>query len=70
MVYTEDSKIIIKGTLKSVEELFPEKHFTRIHKSYMVTNSKIKQMESNKVVLSNGVAVPIGRSYKHLLNLL
>jgi len=70
VVYTEDSKIIIKGTLKSVEELFPEKHFTRIHKSYMVTNSKIKQMESNKVVLSNGVAVPIGRSYKHLLNLL
>jgi|SRR3569833_46463 len=68
VVYTDDSKIIIKGTLKSVEELFPEKHFTRIHKSYMVTNSKIKQLERNKVVLSNGVAVPIGRSYKHLLN--
>ena len=68
VVYTDEGKIIVKGTLKAVEELFPEKHFTRIHKSYMVTNSKIKQLESNRVVLLNGVTVPIGRSYKHLLN--
>ncbi|MDB5087470.1 MAG: LytTR family transcriptional regulator [Mucilaginibacter sp.] len=68
VVYTDEGKIIIKGTLKSVEELFPEKHFTRIHKSYMVTNSKIKLLESNKVVLTNGTSVPIGRSYKHLLD--
>lgn len=68
VVYTDEGKIIVKGTLKSVEELFPENHFTRIHKSYMVTNSKIKLLESNKVVLTNGTSVPIGRSYKHLLN--
>jgi hypothetical protein len=70
VIYTDEGKIIVKGTLKSVEELFPEKHFTRIHKSYMVTNSKIKQLESNKVVLINGISIPIGRSYKHLLNFL
>jgi len=70
VIYTEEGKIIVKGSLKTVEELFPEKHFLRIHKSYLVTNSKIKQVESNKVVLNNGVIVPVGRSYKHLLNLL
>ncbi|HEY8930962.1 MAG TPA: LytTR family DNA-binding domain-containing protein [Mucilaginibacter sp.] len=68
VIYTDDSKIIVKGTLKTVEELFPRKHFTRIHKSYMVTNDKIKHLESNKVVLLNGITVPIGRSYRHLLN--
>jgi len=70
IVYTEEGKIIIKGSLKTVEELFPEKHFLRIHKSYLVTNSKIKQIESNKVVLINGEIIPVGRSYKHLLNFL
>jgi hypothetical protein len=70
VIYTDDGKIIVKGSLKTVEELFPEKHFLRIHKSYLVTNSKIKQVESNKVVLNNGITIPVGRSYKHLLNLL
>jgi hypothetical protein len=70
VIYTDEGKIIVKGSLKTVEELFPEKHFLRIHKSYLVTNSKIKQVESNKVVLINGEIIPIGRSYKHLLNLL
>ncbi|CAN5498932.1 hypothetical protein BH09BAC6_BH09BAC6_35350 [soil metagenome] len=70
IIYTDAEKIIVKGSLKSMEELFPEKHFLRIHKSYLVTNSKIKQVESNKVVLVNGTIIPVGRSYKHLLNCL
>jgi len=70
IIYTDEGKIIVKGSLKTVEELFPEKHFLRIHKSYLVTNSKIKQVESNKVVLNNGTVIPVGRSYKHLLNFL
>jgi hypothetical protein len=69
IIYTDGDKIIVKGSLKTVEELFPENHFLRIHKSYLVANSKIKQVEHNKVVLFNGSAIPIGRSYKHLLNL-
>ncbi|MDB4903870.1 MAG: LytTR family transcriptional regulator [Mucilaginibacter sp.] len=70
IIYTDEGKIIVKGSLKTVEELFPEKHFLRIHKSYLVTNDKIKQIESNKVILTNGTIIPVGRSYKHLLNLL
>ena len=70
IIYTNEGKIIVKGSLKTVEELFPEKHFLRIHKSYLVTNSKIKQVEANKVVLINGEIIPVGRSYKHLLNFL
>jgi hypothetical protein len=70
IIYTDSEKIIVKGSLKNVEELFPEKYFLRIHKSYMVPNSKIKYVESNKVVLLNGEIVPIGRSYRHLLNML
>ena len=69
IIYTVDEKIIVKGSLKTVEELFPEGHFLRIHKSYLVASSKIKQVERNKVVLTDGTVIPIGRSYKHVLDL-
>jgi hypothetical protein len=67
IIYTDEGKIIVKGSLKIVEELFPAKHFVRIHKSYMVANNKIKHTQSNKLVLVNNEVIPIGRSYKHLL---
>jgi len=67
IIYTTEGKIIVKGSLKIVEELFPPKHFVRAHKSYMVANSKIKLMQGNKLVLINNEIIPIGRSYRHLL---
>lgn len=67
IIYTDEGKIIVKGSLKIVEELFPAKHFLRIHKSYMVANNKIKHTQSNKLVLLNDETIPIGRSYRHLL---
>jgi len=67
IIYTDEGKIIVKGSLKIVEELFPAKHFLRVHKSYMVANNKIKHLQSNKLVLMNNETIPIGRSYKYLL---
>jgi len=67
IIYTNEGKIIVKGSLKIVEELFPAKHFVRTHKSYMVANNKIKHIQSNRLVLLNDETIPIGRSYKHLL---
>ncbi len=67
IIYTHEGKIIVKGSLKIVEELFPPKHFVRTHKSYMVANNKIKHLQGNKLVLINDKVIPIGRSYRHLL---
>ncbi|HWD89733.1 MAG TPA: LytTR family DNA-binding domain-containing protein [Mucilaginibacter sp.] len=67
IIYTNEGKIIVKGSLKIVEELFPPKHFVRTHKSYMVASNKIKHLQGNKLVLINNEVIPIGRSYKHLL---
>ncbi|MGZ3776072.1 MAG: LytR/AlgR family response regulator transcription factor [Mucilaginibacter sp.] len=67
IIYTTEGKIIVKGSLKIVEELFPPKHFVRAHKSYMVASDKIKHLQGNKLVLINNESIPIGRSYKHLL---
>ena len=69
IIYTTEGKIIVKGSLKIVEELFPAKHFLRVHKSYMVASNKIKHTQSNKLVLINDETIPIGRSYKYLVGL-
>jgi hypothetical protein len=67
IIYTAEGKIIVKGSLKIVEELFPARHFLRVHKSYMVATDKIRHTQRNKLVLTNDESIPIGRSYKHLL---
>ncbi|MDO3627923.1 LytTR family DNA-binding domain-containing protein [Mucilaginibacter sp. BT774] len=67
IIYTDEGKIIVKGSLKMAEELFPTKSFLRVHKSYLVAESKIKHWQGNKLVLINNEIIPIGRSYKHFL---
>ena len=67
IIYTDEGKIIVKGSLKMAEELFPTKAFLRVHKSYLVAESKIKHWQGNKLVLINNEIIPIGRSYKHSL---
>lgn len=67
IIYTDEGKIIVKGSLKIAEELFPGKAFLRVHKSYLVAESKIKHLQGNKLVLLNNECIPIGRSYKHFL---
>ncbi|HEY9004033.1 MAG TPA: LytTR family DNA-binding domain-containing protein [Mucilaginibacter sp.] len=67
IIYTDEGKVIVKGSLKMAEELFPNKSFLRVHKSYLVAESKIKHWQGNKLVLINNEIIPIGRSYKHSL---
>ena len=70
IIYTDEGKIIIKGSLKIAEDLFPQKYFVRVHKSYLVAGNKIKHLYSSKLVLVNNESIPIGRSYKHLLDII
>jgi LytTr DNA-binding domain len=67
VIYTLDDKIIVKGSLKSVEGLFPAKRFIRVHKSYLVAADKVVKFGNQDVTLKNGITVPIGRIYKSAL---
>lgn len=42
--------------------------FIRIHRSFAVQKIYIQQKQSNKLLLSNGDYLPVGRSYKDSLN--
>lgn len=63
IIYHAGGKIVIKGSVKSMHDIFPEQHFMRVHKSFIVAKNKIIRIEKNKIVLKN-FNVPVGRSYK------
>ncbi len=55
--------IISRILLKNVQALLPEEQFLRIHRSFIVSRSKIKSFSKQGVVLSNGSTLPVGRQY-------
>ncbi len=52
--------------LKNILPLLPAEDFVRIHRSYIVPRAKISSYNRTEVVLTNGLALPIGRKYSPL----
>jgi len=63
-IYTGKTKIITKASLSSLEEKLAVDDFVRIHKSYIVSLSKVEAFTANTVEI-HGKTLPIGRSYKN-----
>lgn len=59
---------MVLQTMKSMEERLPNKHFLRIHKSYMVAIRKISVIDGATIGLSHiQIKLPIGDTYKAAL---
>lgn len=63
IIHTVTSKIVIKGSVKSMQELFPEPRFIRVHKSFIIAKESIKRIEKNRILIGDH-QIPIGRNYK------
>jgi two-component system, LytTR family, response regulator len=69
-IHTDTTKTLCLITFKELETKLPPDSFIRIHKSFIVSVSKISMLEGNQVYLGKQ-AIPIGDSYKaNLLQLL
>jgi len=55
-----------KMSTNEIEELLPVDLFKRIHRSYIVSINKIESYTAEIVEIS-GVSIPIGRSYKGII---
>jgi DNA-binding LytR/AlgR family response regulator len=55
-----------KVTTSEMENLLPANLFKRIHRSYIVSVNKIDSYNSEMVEV-NGISIPIGRSYRHII---
>ena len=51
-------------SLKHLEDMLPAKHFPRVHKSFMISISKINNIEGNMIKIGD-MTIPIGRTYKN-----
>ena len=65
-IHTKAETYIVKMPISRIEEVLDKKYFVRIHKSYIVSTSKI-QMKSASEVQVDGKKLPIGRTYKPVI---
>ncbi len=63
-IYTEKKKIITKTSMGNMEEKLPDNAFMRIHKSYIVSLTKIEAFTATSIEVP-GKSLPIGRSFKN-----
>jgi DNA-binding LytR/AlgR family response regulator len=63
IIYTLTGKVVIKGSIKKVHQLFPSDRFIRVHKSFIVARDKILRIDKNRIIM-NEHQIPIGRNYK------
>jgi len=63
IIKTKTANIITLQSFKNIEQTLPDSKFVRIHKSYMVSLSKIESIEGQYVKIGNK-ELPIGSKYK------
>jgi DNA-binding LytR/AlgR family response regulator len=64
-IFTPDERIITLQNMKKMEDALPEKHFVRVHKSYIVALNKIDSIERSRISIGEKV-IPIGDTYRDL----
>ena len=65
-ITTTKRAYLSKMTTNEIEELLPANLFKRIHRSYIVSISRIESYTAEMVEI-NGVPIPIGRSYRGII---
>jgi DNA-binding LytR/AlgR family response regulator len=63
-IHVKDQRpIVVRMTMKSVEEKLPSNEFVRVHRSFIVPLSRIDKIR-NKIIHLQGVEIPIGNKYE------
>ncbi|MCM1311274.1 MAG: LytTR family DNA-binding domain-containing protein [Bacteroides sp.] len=60
----DQTSVMSKMSLRSIEEMLPADEFIRVHRSYVVPKSRIVRFTRTEIVLNkNGKVIPVGRKY-------
>jgi len=59
-------KLLILSTMKSIENKLPQKHFLRVHRSFIVNINKISDLTENNLLIEKNI-IPVGNSYRETL---
>lgn len=52
---------------QEIEEMLPASLFKRIHRSFIISVSKIESYTADSVELSGGISIPVGRGYRDVI---
>ena len=63
----EPSPLIVLYSLKRLAEQLPEDRFLRIHRSYLVNLSEVREYTRTSVTLSGGPTLPVGDLFRSAL---
>jgi len=63
-----DDPYVVLLSMKKMEDNLPSERFMRIHKSYIINLSKIREVSKGRVLMSNEVSLPIGDTYRDSFN--
>lgn len=66
-IFTSDKSYLASITTNQLENLLPQDHFVRVHKSYIVAVGKIAQVERDNIILNNE-KIPVGITYRRNLS--
>ncbi|MEM0992717.1 MAG: LytTR family DNA-binding domain-containing protein [Bacteroidota bacterium] len=62
-IVTLHAKLVVRGQIGAMQDLFGDTDFLRIHRSFMVSLPQITAYNATEIEVT-GKALPIGRSYK------
>ncbi len=62
-IFTTTERIITLQNMKKMEDTLPEKHFVRVHKSYIVALNKIDSIERSRIRIGDKI-IPVGDTYR------
>ena len=65
-IVTTKKEYLSKISTHEIEALLPRNLFKRIHRSFIVSMNKIESYTAEAVEV-NGVSIPVGRDYRHVL---
>lgn len=65
-IVTTKKEFLSKMSTHEMEELLPAHLFKRIHRSFIIALSRIESYNAEMVEV-NGISIPIGRGYRHII---
>jgi DNA-binding LytR/AlgR family response regulator len=65
-IYSTNKEYLLVMTLKDMDEKLPQKHFIRVHRSFIVNLSQIDEVATSHIVIARK-AIPVSKALKEEL---
>ena len=63
-VHLEHTKYLVRRKLSDIQDKMPKQQFYRPHRSYLVNLKFVKSFDGKRIMLENGIEIPLGRGKK------